>query len=287
LKVPGFFSNIAEKRGKYINEDNKMISKLKIDYKIRYKDIGQGPVILLLHGYLESLKVWNGLVDELKNDFRLIVPDLPGHGHSEVSENVQTMESMAEAIMHLLHHLNIEKCFVVGHSLGGYVALAYLEKYPKMVMGISLFHSSPYADTEEKKLNRDREIELIKAGKKDQIYNLHTPKTFANENVPLFAEQIEKLKSTAKKTENDGIIAILEGMKVRPSRAELLKNTKVPVQYIIGRKDNFIPMQILEKLELPENADVVILDNSGHMGMFEEKEKAVEAIRRFVSYNLK
>ncbi len=263
-----------------------MISKLKIDYKIRYKDVGQGPVILLLHGYLESLKVWNVLVDDLKHNFRIIALDLPGHGQSEVSEEVQTMDSMAEAIMHMLYHLNIEKCFVVGHSMGGYVALAFLEKYPKMVQGISLFHSSPFADTDEKKQNRDREIELIKSGKKAQIYNLHTPKTFADENVPRFADQIEKLKSSAKKTENNGIIAVLEGMKARPNRAELLKNTLLPVQYIIGAKDNFIPMEILEKLELPKNADIVILENSGHMGMFEEREQSLEAIKRFVNNNL-
>jgi len=221
-----------------------MISKLRIDYSMRYKDVGQGQVILLLHGYLESLKVWNILVDELKNDYRLIVPDLPGHGHSDVSENIQTMDSMAEAIKHLLYHLKIDNCFVVGHSMGGYVALAFLEKYPKYVLGISLFHSSPFADTDEKKLNRNREIELVKAGKKEQLFNQHVPKTFANENVHLFAEQIEKLKSTAKKTTDNGIIAALEGMKERPNRAELLRNTKIPVQYIIGKKDNFIPIQI-------------------------------------------
>jgi pimeloyl-ACP methyl ester carboxylesterase len=263
-----------------------MISKLKIDYKIRYKDSGNGPVILLLHGYLESLKVWNILVDELKHDFRIIAPDLPGHGHSEVSEEVQTMDSMAEAIMHLLYHLNIENCFIIGHSMGGYVALAFLEKYPKMVNGISLFHSSPFADTEEKKLNRDREIELIKTGKKEQIYNTHTPKTFANENVPIFSEQIEKLKSTAKKTDDNGIIAVLEGMKIRPDRSALLKNTKTPVQYIIGKKDNFIPFDIIGRLGLPENAVLVILENSGHMGMFEEKDKSLQAIRNFVKKNL-
>ncbi len=263
-----------------------MISKLKIDYKIRYKDSGQGPVILLLHGYLESLKVWNGMVDELKQDFRLIVPDLPGHGQSEVSENVQTMDSMAEAIKHLLVHLQIDKCFIIGHSMGGYVALAFLDKYPKHVLGITLFHSSPFADTEEKRGLRDREIELVKAGKKEQIYNLHVPKTFADDNVELFAEQIERLKSIAKKTPDDGIRSVLEGMKARPNRSSLLQNTHVPIQIILGKKDNIIPIQILDKMELPVDADVVVLENSGHMGLFEEKEKSLEVIRKFLKANV-
>jgi len=88
------------------------------------------------------------------------------------------------------------------------------------------------------------------------------------------------------KSSEYGIIAALEGMKVRPDRSELLANTKVPVQYIIGKMDNFIPFQTLEKIKLPENADIVILEKSGHMGMFEEKEQALEAIERFVDINI-
>ncbi|MFN8256862.1 MAG: alpha/beta hydrolase [Bacteroidales bacterium] len=263
-----------------------MISKLQVDFEMRYKDSGHGPVVVLLHGYLETLKVWNNLIDDFKDDFRMIVPDLPGHGHSQVSENIQTMDSMAEAVKHLLDHLKINKCFMIGHSMGGYVTLAFLEKYPQYLLGISLFHSSPFADTDEKKINRDREKELVLAGKKDQLYHLHFPKTFANENVENYSEVIERLKSKAKKTTDNGISAVLDGMKARPDRSALLKSTEIPVQYIIGKKDNFIPMSILEKLELPADADLVILENSGHMGMFEEKQKSTEAIRKFLKRNI-
>ena len=259
-----------------------MISKLQVDFEMRYKDSGHGPVVVLLHGYLETLKVWNSLVDDLKDDFRIIAPDLPGHGHSQVSENVQTMDSMAESVKHLLDHLNITKCFMVGHSMGGYVTLAFLEKYPQYLLGISLFHSSPFADSEEKKTNRDREKELVQAGKKEQLYNLHFPKTFANENTERFHETIERLKSKAKKTSNNGICAALDGMKARPDRSLVLKMTEVPVQYIIGKKDNFIPFSILDKLELPVGTDLVVLENSGHMGMFEEKQKSTDSIRKFL-----
>jgi pimeloyl-ACP methyl ester carboxylesterase len=155
-----------------------MISTFKIDAKIRYRDVGEGLIVVLLHGYLESLKVWNGIIDELRDSFRIIAPDLPGQGHSTISKDVQTMDSMAEEIKFLLNHLEIEKCFMVGHSMGGYVTLAFLEKYPKMLTGISLFHSSPFADTDEKKENRNREIELLRNGKKNQLYNTHMPKVF-------------------------------------------------------------------------------------------------------------
>lgn len=258
-----------------------MISKLKVDSQVRFRDVGTGPVIVFLHGYLESLKVWNGLKDNLSDEFRIISPDLPGQGQSEISEEVQTMDSMAYAVKLLLDHLEVEKCLMVGHSMGGYVALAFLEKYPEKLAGLSLFHSSPYADTEEKKKDRDREIALIKSGKKADVYNVHVPKTFANENVADFQRKIAKFKEVAQNTPDANIIAVLEGMKARPDRSELLKNTKIPVQYIIGAKDNFIPMSILEKLELPDNSEIITLENSGHMGMWEELEKSTKVIRDF------
>jgi pimeloyl-ACP methyl ester carboxylesterase len=238
-----------------------------------------------LHGYLETLKVWKEFISELSQKYRIIAPDLPGHGKSEITEEIQTMDSMADQIKLLLDNLGIEKCFMVGHSMGGYVALAFLEKYPGMLSGISLFHSGPYADTEEKMEHRNREISLIKHGKKSLVYYNHIAKTFAGDNIYLYPEINEKLIKMCEKSSEFGIIAALEGMKVRPDRSELLANTKVPVQYIIGKMDNFIPFQTLERIKLPENADIVILEKSGHMGMFEEKERALEAIDGFVENN--
>ena len=259
-----------------------MISTLKVDSKIRYRDVGKGSVIVLLHGYLESLKVWNGIIEELRSSFRIIAPDLPGHGHSTISRDVQTMDSMAEQLKLVLDNLGIEKCFMVGHSMGGYVALAFLERYPEMLKGISLFHSSPFADTEEKKQERDREIELLSSGKKAQLFSTHMPKVFAPDNVEKHLKKIAKLKERAQKTPQEYIVAVIAGMKERPDRSNILKDTQLPVQYIIGAKDNFIPMEILDKLELPTKSEVVILENSGHIGMYEEKKKSAKAIRAFV-----
>jgi pimeloyl-ACP methyl ester carboxylesterase len=182
----------------------------------------------------------------------------------------------------MLDHLGINKCFMIGHSMGGYVTLAFLEKYPNMLSGISLFHSGPFADTDEKKAHRDREIGLIKHGKKSLVYYNHIAKTFAKDNIYLYPEINEKLIKMAEKSSEFGIIAALEGMKARPDRSELLAKTKVPVQYIIGKMDNFIPFTMLEKLKLPANADIVVLEKSGHMGMFEEKEESLKALLEFI-----
>lgn len=259
-----------------------MISTLKIDADLRYQDLGNGPVVVLLHGYLESLKIWKSFASELSKNFRVISPDLPGHGKSELTEEIQTMDSMAYEIKLLLDHLEISSCIMVGHSMGGYVALSFLEKYPFMLIGISLFHSSPFADTMEKKNHRDREINLINQGKKSLVYYNHIAKTFAKDNIYLYPEINEKLLRMGDKSNPNGIVAALEGMKIRKDLSDLLEKTEVPVQYIIGKMDNFIPFDIMDRMKLPKNADIVILENSGHMGLFEEEEKSLDSVIGFI-----
>ncbi|RLD83259.1 MAG: alpha/beta hydrolase [Bacteroidetes bacterium] len=250
---------------------------------ISYNISGQGKAIVLLHGYLESKEIWNSFAEELAKKFQVIVPDLPGHGKSDLTNERLSVEIMAELVKTVLDKENVSKCLLVGHSMGGYATLAFLELYPKLLSGLTLFHSSPYPDTEEKMQNRDREINIIRQGKKAQIYNTHFPNTFAKENVEKFTDDIEKCKEVARDMSDDGIIAALEAMKARTDRSKILKATKVPVQYIIGEKDNFIPMDILNKLQLPVNSEVVVLENSGHMGFVEERENVLNAISDFAN----
>ncbi len=253
---------------------------------ISYNISGQGKAIVLLHGYLESKEIWNDFAKELCENFQVIIPDIPGHGKSDLTNERLSVEKMAESVKLILDKENVGKCLLVGHSMGGYVALAFLDLFPELLIGLTLFHSSPYADTQEKKQNRDREINIIRQGKKAQIYNTHFPNTFAKENVEKFTDDIEKCKEVARDMSDDGIIAVLEAMKARPDRSKILKATKIPVQYIIGEKDNFIPMNILNKLQLPDNSEVVVLENSGHMGFIEDRGNVLNAIIDFVNKDL-
>ncbi len=255
---------------------------IDLSYKhISYLKKGNGKAIVLLHGYLESKEIWYEFAEALSDNYLVIVPDLPGHGKSALADNNLSVEKMAQSVYDVLEHEKIDKCFLVGHSMGGYVALAFLELFPDKLSALSLFHSSPYADTDEKRKNRDREINIIRQGKKQQVYTAHFPNTFAKENVVKFAKEIEKMNERAKNMSDEGIIAALEAMKKRPDRSVLLKNAKVPIQYIIGEQDNFIPMSILDKLQLPDNSELVVLEKSGHNGFIEEKENALKAIKGF------
>ncbi|NOZ45886.1 MAG: alpha/beta hydrolase [Chlorobi bacterium] len=252
------------------------------DNLIRYKDSGSGNVIVLLHGYLESLNVWDDFALSLVEKYRVIRIDLPGHGKSGCISEIHSMDLMADVVQAVLQQCGVNKCFLIGHSMGGYVTLSFLEMYPHLLSGFCLLHSSPFADSIEKKKNREREIELVKAGKANIIYNEHVPKTFAPENVGFFKKEIEKGIEIAKKTPPEGIIAALNGMKTRLDKTAVLKSTSLPFLYFIGLKDNFISSDILSRINLPQKNYIVLLEKSGHMGFIEEKERCLQEIESFI-----
>jgi pimeloyl-ACP methyl ester carboxylesterase len=253
------------------------------DRKIHYTDSGSGKVIVLLHGYLESSEVWNGFSEKLTEDYRVISVDLPGHGLSAVYGEVHTMEFMAEAIKELLDHLGAGNVFMVGHSLGGYVALAFLELFPDYLSGYCLFHSQPFSDTPAATEKRRREIEIVRKGKKDLMYPDNILKMFAAQNIEKFPEALQRSKNIASQIRGEGIIAVLNGMIRRPSRLSVMEEGRVPCLWILGVMDNYIPFETIRAaVKLPENAKLVVLKNSGHIGFVEEEELSAKIVNEFL-----
>jgi pimeloyl-ACP methyl ester carboxylesterase len=262
---------------------NNMVFSFK-EGSIHYTDKGEGQVLGLLHGYLESSEVWNGFETGLATSFRVISVDLPGHGLSDVYSEVHTMEFMADAIKELLDYLKIRKIFLIGHSLGGYVSLAFLELYPEYLSGYSLFHSQPFADPPEAIEKRKREISIVRAGKKELMYPDNVMRMFATTNLEKFSGSLAYSRGIASRLPGEGIIAVLNGMISRPSRLKIMEEGRSPCLWILGAMDNYIDCRtIAEKVRLPENAKLVILNNSGHMGFIEEQSLSVEIIRDFVN----
>ncbi len=250
---------------------------------IRFKDEGRGPVVVLLHGYLESLEIWSEFSAELAEFCRVVSIDLPGHGKSGVFGKVHTMELLAETIKAVMDFLNTGKYLLVGHSLGGYVALAFLELFPECLSGLSLFHSFPLGDSNEAIKNRNREKKLVENGKKDLIYTVNIPKAFATDNLEKFSEQVDNAKEIARNIPGEGIVAVLNGMIIRPDRSKILTGTALPFLWILGKKDNYIPYEaIIKKVELPKHGKLITLGNSGHMGFIEEKKRSLNAILGFL-----
>lgn len=239
--------------------------------------------VVLLHGYLESMLVWDEFAALLKESVRVVTIDLPGHGVSMVTSQVHTMEYLAECVALAMEALGIERYSVVGHSMGGYVALAMVEKYASRLESIVLLSSTTSADSQEKCDRRRREIELIKAGKKNMLARLVPHAGFAPENVKRLKEYIEDIGELILMTEDEGVIAILGGMIERKSRGELLRQSGVPHMFIFGRHDYYIPVETAEEMIAADpTARVVWLEHSGHMGFYEEPELCAQAILEMV-----
>lgn len=239
--------------------------------------------VVLLHGYLESMIVWDEFVDLLKDKVRVVTLDLPGHGISNVIGEVHTMEYLAKCVGDAMAALGIEHYSVVGHSMGGYVSLAMLDNYRDHIDSIVLLSSTTSADSQEKCDRRRREIELIKAGKKNTLARLVPHAGFAPENVKRLADYVEDIGELILMTEDEGVIAILGGMIERKSRGEDLLKSGIAHMFIFGRHDYYIPVEVAqEMIDADPTARVVWLEHSGHMGFIEEPELTANAILEMV-----
>jgi pimeloyl-ACP methyl ester carboxylesterase len=251
--------------------------------KIRYRVEGSGTTVVLLHGYLESLDIWNGFSAGLAKKYRIVSIDLPGHGKSGIVSDVHTMEIMAEAVNGVLSEIHADRCTLIGHSMGGYVTMAFADLFYERLYGYSLFHSTPFADTKEKRQARDREIEMVDQGWKDLICKTNIPRAFAGVNVKKLKNEVGRAIQIAEDTPDEGIKAVLQGMKMRPDRSQILLNSDIPVLVILGRQDNYIPFnEVKDKIKLNARGEIHVLDGSGHMGFIEEPLKSLELVTSFI-----
>ena len=254
------------------------------DAFLHVADSGKGDkCVVLLHGYLESMYVWDDFLPLLTPEVRVITVDIPGHGITDSVAEVHTMEMMADILHDMLDAMGIERVTMVGHSMGGYIALAFCEKYPESLDGLVLLSSPPNADTEQKVENRRREIELVRAGKKDMLAKVAPEAGFAVQNRKRFKDYIEDLVEQVHITDDDGIVALLEGMITRKDQNEMLRESAVRQLFILGKLDNYISVEVAEAfIEKNPQAQVAWLENSGHMGFIEEPQACAEALLGFV-----
>jgi pimeloyl-ACP methyl ester carboxylesterase len=237
---------------------------------ISYTDQGKGTAVVLLHGFLENKKMWNAFIPEWSKKFRIITIDLLGHGETECMGYVHSMENNADAVHGVLSELRIRKAIFVGHSMGGYVALAFAELYPDMVKGLVLLNSTSRADSAERKTNRDRAIKAVKQSFQNFI-SLSISNLFSEDNRERLAEAINEVKKEALKTPLQGIVASLEGMKIRMDREVLLHLTPYPKVLILGKKDPVLNYE--ETKEQIEGTQVQLLSfPDGHMSHIENQQ---------------
>lgn len=233
----------------------------------------------MLHGFLENQTMWNPYIEEFSKKYRIITIDLLGHGETECLGYVHSMEDNADAVHAVLSELRIRKAIFVGHSMGGYVALAFAELHPETVKGLVLQNSTTRADSDERKTNRDRAIVAVKQNYANFI-RMSISNLFSEDNREKLADEIENVKLEALKTPLQGIVASLEGMKTRPDREVLLHFAPYPILLILGEKDPVLDYE--ETAEQIEKTDVPLVTFAdGHMSHIENETELKKVLLDF------
>ena len=249
--------------------------------KISYTDSGEGNAIVLLHGFLENKKMWAEYVKLFSEKYRVITIDLLGHGESDCLGYVHEMEDNANVVYEVLQSLKIEKVTILGHSMGGYVALAFAELFSENIKKLVLLNSTSKEDSAEKKLNRTRAIKAVKQNYFNFV-SLAIANLFSENNRTRLAHEIEKVREQALKTPLQGIVASLEGMKIRKDREWLLHENIFPVLLILGKKDPVLNYE--ESLTQIEDTTAELVSfEDGHMSHIENKEELVPVLLDFFS----
>ncbi|MEO7979153.1 alpha/beta hydrolase [Flavobacterium sp.] len=247
--------------------------------KISYTDSGEGTAIVLLHGFLENKKMWQDYVTLFSKNYRVITIDLLGHGESDCLGYVHSMEENANVVHEVLEHLDIPKAIIVGHSMGGYVGLAFAELYPVEIQKLVLLNSTSKEDSAEKKLNRTRAIKAVKQNYVSFV-SLAIANLFSENNRTRLVKEIEKVKTEALKTPLQGIVASLEGMKIRKDRESILKQNLFPCLLVLGKKDPVLNYD--ENISQIENSSVGLVSfEDGHMSQIENKQELKKVLFEF------
>ncbi len=250
--------------------------------KVHYRIAGKGRAIVLLHGFLGSMYIWENLLLALSKRYKVVLIDLPGHGKTENFGYVHKMDLMAEAVKAVLHELQLRRYVLIGHSMGGYVTMAFAEKYMDNLRGVVLFHSTALADSEEKKSDRDKAIKVAKKNKEKYLKE-SVKKLFFPSNIKKHPELLLKATNIANATSVQGIVAAIEGMKQRRNTEVVLQFCHCPVLFIAGLHDLLLPLELHQhQFELPQEHQLLLLEHSAHMGFYEEPEVVLKGMLPFL-----
>lgn len=240
---------------------------------------GQGHPLLLIHGFPMNAAIWNTFSDQLQHHCRVITIDLPGFGKSPLPEGAFSIDTIADLVLQFLEARELSNVVVLGHSLGGYITLSMMARQPARFAGYGLFHSTAYADADEKKLSRSKTIEFVeKNGAEAFTANFISP-LFANKQHPA----IEDIRAMNKQASLEAIVGYTKAMRDRPDRCSVLAQVEKPVLFISGAEDPGIPVaSIHAQAKLAVNPTVHILDAQAHMAMIEAPDVTARLVAEFM-----
>ncbi|MEP6466104.1 MAG: alpha/beta hydrolase [Parafilimonas sp.] len=252
-----------------------------------YYIYGKGIPVILIHGFAETNSIWKNQTEYLSNYCALIIPDLPGSGDSllpDPSEKNLTIETLAESIFSIIKNENIEQCIMLGHSMGGYITLAFAEKYPEKLRAFGFVQSTAFADAEAKKQTRIKAINIMECYGNYAFLKTSTPALFADAFRKTHKNVVDELIETGKFFNTTSLQQYYYAMMQRADRSFVLNNNKLPVLFIMAEEDIAAPLQdVLKQVHLPEIAYIHILEKTGHMSMLEVPEKLNEILKNFIN----
>ncbi len=265
------------------------MSTIKIHAKcfpeLTYRKSGTGDVIVLLHGFPESHKLWDEVIGTLSKQYMIIAPDLPGSGESAIEGNDLSMEQLAESVNAILEHEGIAEVVIAGHSMGGYAALAFADLHQHKIKGLALVHSAANADDEEKKDQRRKAISLIGKGGKEAFIKQMIPNMFSPAYKSAHPEVLENHTSEGLKLSAESLIAFYNAMINRPDRLRILEEADFPVQWMLGKDDAILNLdKALQQSKLASVNFVYLYDNVGHMSMLEAPDQFCRDLIKFTEY---
>lgn len=252
---------------------------------IFYSESGKGLPVVFFHGFCETSQLWAEFESRLSRRYRIITLDLPGFGKSPLPAYSFSLMDVAVEIQKLLEEKKIGKYILIGHSLGGYVALALARQFSFTLRGLGLFHSSVFADTPDKKESRTKLIQFIKSNGVKPFIKTFIPSLFYEKNHQRLDEKIEEQTISASKTSPETVMEYARAMRDRQGSDRFIKGFKKPVMFIIGENDGKVPLRkSLAQATLPANSHILRLRNNGHMGMYEHPEESLEFVEKFIRF---
>ena len=253
------------------------------DIQLFYDDTGSGPPVVLLHGYPFNRTLWKDQVEALRDDYRVITPDLRGFGDSDASDGAATMSRMARDVAQLLDALEISSATIGGLSMGGYVVLAFYKQFASRVSGLLLADTRSQSDTEENKQVRASQAQQVMAEGMAGIADAMLPKLLTSETVSRRPEVVKRVRDMMIKTNPAGAAAALLGMAVREDQTSLLSQIAVPTLILVGREDPITPVADSEKMhDQIKGSRLVVIENAAHVSNIEQAEVFNVELRSFL-----
>jgi pimeloyl-ACP methyl ester carboxylesterase len=248
---------------------------------LHFFEKGQGPALLFLHGFCETGEMWRHFADSLSTLYRVVCPDLPGFGNSPLSDPIQSLEEVAERLEHFLDDQHIQHPIVLGHSLGGYVALALLERMGDRIQAIGLLHSTAFADDLEKKEMRNRVLIFLNKHGAAKFVSSFVPQLFPEHRRQELADAMAHAIEDGQRSSLEGLLAYTVAMRDRKDRIAILQQFAGPKLLLAGTLDGSVKIES-SRAQQDAFTHYIELEGVGHLGMVEEKEKTLAVVQEFV-----